>query len=224
MSLTYVIPDTHGRFDLLSEALHGVHVHAAGHGGTLVMLGDYVGKGPDSSKVIARLRRAMPEGWAFVPLKGNHDAMMISARRDPATMTRWLKRGGDAVVDSYGGDPSCIPEADIAWLETLPLMHIDAHRIYVHAGLDRGIARDAQSETTLLWKRYPKGDAAGFEGRHVVHGHNSVAEGPELYQGRTNLDTGAWRTGRLVTGVFDDASPGGPVDFIVVQGTPQGAS
>lgn len=222
MSLTYVIPDIHGRFDLLSEALHGIHAHAAGNGGTLVMLGDYVDKGPDSDKVIARLRRGMPAGWTFVPLKGNHDAMMISACRDPATMTRWLKRGGDAVVESYGGDPLGIPEADIAWLATLPLMHIDAHRIYVHAGLDRGIARDAQSEITLLWKRYPKGDASGFEGRHVVHGHNSVAQGPELYQGRTNLDTGAWRTGRLVTGVFDDATPGGPVDFIVVHGPAQG--
>jgi serine/threonine protein phosphatase 1 len=133
-------------------------------------------------------------------------------------MTRWLEHGGDAVVKSYGGDPFGIPEADIAWLEALLLMHIDAYRIYVHAGLDPGIACDAQSETTLLWKRYPKGDITGFEGRHVVHGHNSFAEGPELYQGRTNLDTRAWRTGRLVTGVFDDALPGGPLDFSVVHG------
>jgi serine/threonine protein phosphatase 1 len=217
MSLTYVIPDIHGRFDLLSEALHGVHAHAAGHGGTLVMLGDYVDKGPDSSKVIARLRRGMPDGWAFIPLKGNHDAMMVAAWRDSAKMTHWLEHGGDAVLESYGGDPFVIPEADIVWLEALPLMHIDAHRIYVHAGVDPGVARDAQPESTLLWKRYPQGDAAGFEGRHVVHGHNSFAQGPELYQGRTNLDTRAWRTGRLVTGVFDDALPGGPVDFIVVQ-------
>lgn len=218
MSRTYVIPDIHGRFDLLSAALHGVHAHAAGNGGTLVMLGDYVDKGPDSSKVIARLRRGMPWGWTFVPLKGNHDAMMISARRDPTTMAYWLEHGGVAVVESYGGDPFGIPEADIAWLEALPLMHIDAHRIYVHAGLEPGIACNAQPEATLLWKRYPKGDTAGFEGRHVVHGHNSFAEGPELYHGRTNLDAGAWRTGRLVTGVFDDALPGGPVDFIVVHG------
>lgn len=222
MSLTYVIPDIHGRFDLMSEALHAVHAHAAGNGGTLVMLGDYVDKGPDSNKVIARLRRGMPDGWTFIPLKGNHDVMMAAAWRDPAKMTRWLGRGGDKVLESYGGDPSAIPEADIAWLEALPLMHIDAHRIYVHAGLDPGVARDAQLETTLLWKRYPKGDAAGFEGRHVVHGHNSFVQGPELYQGRTNLDTRAWRTGRLVTGVFDDATPGGPVDFISVHGPAQG--
>ena len=221
MSLTYVIPDVHGRFDLLSEALHRVHAHAAGNGGTLVMLGDYVDKGPDSNKVIARLRRGMPEGWTFLPLKGNHDAMMAAALSDPAKMNHWLERGGDTALQSYGSEPSAIPAADIAWLGALPLTHIDAHRIYVHAGLDPDVAIDAQPETTLLWKRYPKGDATGFEGRHIVHGHNAFAEGPELYGGRTNLDTQAWRTGRLVTGVFDDAAPAGPVDFIVVQGTPQ---
>jgi serine/threonine protein phosphatase 1 len=221
MSLTYVIPDIHGRFDLMSEALHQVHAHAAGNGGTLVMIGDYVDKGPDSNKVIARLRRGMPDGWIFIPLKGNHDAMMAAGLRDPAKMAHWLERGGDAVLQSYGGDSSAIPQADIAWLEALPLMHADAHRVYVHAGLDPDVALDAQSEATLLWKRYPKGDAAGFNGRHVVHGHDSVARGPELYEGRTNLDTRAWRTGRLVTGVFDDATPGGPVAFIVVHGPAQ---
>ena len=37
-------------------------------------------------------------------------------------------------------------------------------------------------------------------------------------QGRTNLDTRAWRTGRLVIGVFDDEKAGGPIDFISVTG------
>ena len=37
-------------------------------------------------------------------------------------MTRWLEHGGDAVLESYGSDPFVIPEADIAWLEALPLM------------------------------------------------------------------------------------------------------
>ncbi|MBS0530959.1 MAG: metallophosphoesterase [Proteobacteria bacterium] len=221
MSLTYVIPDIHGRFDLLSEALHRIHARAAGNGGTLVLLGDYVDKGPHSNMVIARLRRGMPSGWTFIALKGNHDAMMAAGLRDPAKMTHWCERGGDTAVASYGGDGSLVPEADIAWIEALPLTHIDAHRVYVHAGLDCGVGLEAQPEATLLWKRYPKGDAAGFDGRHIVHGHNAFARGPELYDGRTNLDTQAWRTGRLVTGVFEDAASGGPVDFIVVQGPRQ---
>jgi serine/threonine protein phosphatase 1 len=220
VSLTYAIPDLHGRFDLLRDALAGIADHAAGKIGTLVALGDYVNKGPDSKQVVERMRAGAFDGWRLFPLKGNHDAMMVEALRHRSKMNGWIERGGDATLRSYGGDPSAIPEGDIAWLDGLPLMHTDPYRIFVHAGVDPEAPLDAQSERTLLWKRYPKGYKGGFGDRHVVHGHNSFAGGPELYQGRTNLDTLAWRTGRLVTGVFDDARPGGPVDFVVVSGPP----
>jgi serine/threonine protein phosphatase 1 len=219
MSLTYAIPDLHGRFDLLRDALAGIKDHAAGSTGTVVALGDYVNKGPDSRQVVTRIRTGMFDGWRFFPLKGNHDAMMVEALRNHSKMEGWIEKGGDTTIKSYG-DPSSIPEPDVAWLDGLPLMHTDIHRIFVHAGVDPEVPLDAQSVHTLLWKRYPKGYKGGFGDRHVVHGHNSFADGPELYEGRTNLDTLAWRTGRLVTGVFDDAKPGGPVDFIVVRGPP----
>ena len=48
MSLTYVIPDIHGRHDLLSEALAEITLHSRGEAGAIVMIGDYVDKGPDS--------------------------------------------------------------------------------------------------------------------------------------------------------------------------------
>ena len=35
---------------------------------------------------------------------------------------------------------------------------------------------------------------------------------------RTNLDTFAWNTGRLVIGVFDDDTPGGPLEILEAQG------
>jgi serine/threonine protein phosphatase 1 len=218
MSFTYVIPDIHGRSDLLRDGLAGIVAHAAGRPGTIVGLGDYVNKGPDSKTVIEMLRAGPPAGWPFFPLKGNHDVMMVEALRDPAKMRAWLERGGDATVASYGGDPALVPSDDIQWLDCLALMHIDRHRIYVHAGLDPDFPLERQSERTLLWKRYPEGYALDFRGRHIVHGHDSLVDGPKLYEGRSNLDTRGWRTGRLVIAVFDDDTPGGPIDFIRVQG------
>jgi serine/threonine protein phosphatase 1 len=215
MSLTYVIPDIHGRYDLLGDALAEITARSAG--GTIITIGDYVDKGPASKQVIDRLLTGVGEGWRFVALKGNHDAMMVEALGNPAKMAAWLEKGGDAALASYGGDPAAVPQSHIAWLDRLQLMHVDAHRVYVHAGLDPSVPLDRQSETTLLWKRYPKGFPGGFGERHVVHGHDNFPEGPLLYQGRTNLDTTAWRTGRLVVGIFDDDRPGGPVDFIVVK-------
>jgi serine/threonine protein phosphatase 1 len=220
MTLTYVIPDIHGRYDLLSEGL--VEIIARGDAGVVVTIGDYVDKGPESKQVIDRLLSGVAEGWSLVALKGNHDAMMVDALRDPSKMATWIAKGGDAALASYGGDPAAVPHAHIVWLDRLRLIHVDAHRIYVHAGVDPEIALDQQTEATLLWKRYPKGFPGGFGDLHVVHGHDNFPEGPLRYEGRTNLDTLAWRTGRLTIGVFDDDTPGGPVDFIVIRGMPAG--
>ena len=222
MSLTYVIPDIHGRCDLLIEGLAGISEHSGGDGGTIVTIGDYVDKGPQSRQVIERLVSGLGEGWRLFALKGNHDAMMADALRNPAKMASWLGKGGDAALASYGGDPAAIPENHLAWLDGLQLMHVDRHRVYVHAGVDPEVPLAQQSEATLLWKRYAKGFPGGFGGLHVVHGHDNSPEGPLLYEGRTNLDTLAWRTGRLVIGVFDDDRPGGPVDFLVIRGSPAG--
>jgi serine/threonine protein phosphatase 1 len=224
MSLTYVVPDIHGRFDLLCDGLAEISAHAAGQTGTIVALGDYVDKGPDSRQVIDRLRAGAPDGWSLVTLKGNHDVMMVEALRNPAKMDGWLERGGDTVIESYGGDASNVPAGDIEWLDALPVTHTDRFRIYVHAGLDPDLPLDQQTEKTMLWSRYPRDFQLGFGERHVVHGHDSFTDGPKLYEGRTNLDTRAWRTGRLVIGVFDDDKPGGPVDFIQVTGPPAGQS
>jgi serine/threonine protein phosphatase 1 len=222
MSLTYVIPDIHGRYDLLSDALADITARSGGEADVIVTLGDYVDKGPESKQVIDRVMSGVAEGWNFIALKGNHDAMMVEALRDPSKMASWMEKGGDATLASYGGDPAAVPQTHIAWLDQLRLMYVDAHRVYVHAGVDPDVPLERQSEATLLCKRYPKEFSGGYGALHVVHGHDNSPDGPLLYEGRTNLDTAAWRTGRLTVGVFDDARPGGPVDFIVVKGPPAG--
>jgi serine/threonine protein phosphatase 1 len=222
MSFTYVIGDIHGLDDLLSAALAEITARSRGEAGVIIALGDYVDKGPQSRQVIERLLPGFGDGWNFVALKGNHDAMMVEGLRDPSKLTGWLEKGGDAALASYGGDPAAVPQAHIAWLDQLQLTHVDAHRLYVHAGVEPGVPLDEQSETTLLWKRYRKGQADGFGELHIVHGHDNDPEGPLLYRGRTNLDTAAWRTGRLTVGIFDDDRPGGPVDLIEVRGAAAG--
>jgi serine/threonine protein phosphatase 1 len=220
MSLTYVIPDIHGRYDLLCDGLVEISARPEAKGGIIVTIGDYVDKGPDSKAVIERLLSGVGEGFRLVALKGNHDAMMVDALRDPSRMAAWIAKGGDAALASYGGDPAAVPQSHIDWLDGLRLMHVDAHRLYVHAGVDPEIPLDRQSEETLLWKRYPRGFPGGFGKLHLVHGHDNCPDGPLLYEGRTNLDTLAWRTGRLAIGVFDNDISGGPVDFIVIEGAP----
>jgi serine/threonine protein phosphatase 1 len=220
VSQTFVIPDIHGRLDLLDAGLAAIAARSKSQQDTIVTIGDYVDKGPASKGVVERLMRGLGERAALVALKGNHDAMMVDALRGVSKMAAWLAKGGDTALASYGGHTADVPQSHIHWLDHLRLLYVDTHRLYVHAGVDPGVSLDRQSEETLLWKRYPKGFSGGLGNLHVVHGHDNDPDGPLLYQGRTNLDTLAWRTGRLTIGVFDDDRPGGPIDFIIIKGAP----
>ncbi|MEW6644218.1 MAG: metallophosphoesterase [Pseudomonadota bacterium] len=225
MPLSFAIPDLHGRHDLLVAAIEAIAARAGTDPLTLIALGDYVDKGPDSRRVVETLmalQAAPPAGWDVICLKGNHDALMRDALRRPETRDAWLAKGGEMALASYdppGGDGG-IPEAHIRWLEGLRLLHVDRYRIFVHGGVDAERPLERQPEQTLLWKRYADREVGGYGEHHVVHGHDRRRDGPKLHAGRTNLDTMAWASGRLVVGVFDDDRPGGPIDLIEVIGPP----
>jgi serine/threonine protein phosphatase 1 len=230
MSKTYATADLHGRFDLLELALAKIADHAE-LPATIVALGDYVDRGPDSRKVIERLMLGLGgEGWRLICLKGNHeDIMWQTCRGIVPDCDWWLTNGGGATLTSYGqnegdqADVTVIPDEHLMWIERLPSMHVDEHHIFVHAGLDPNSSLDEQDPQEVIWKIYGDRDEGGHGQRHVVHGHHHDADGPILKKNRTNLDTFAWYTGRLVIGVFDDDTPGGPLEVLEVRGQPIGA-
>jgi serine/threonine protein phosphatase 1 len=227
MSLTYAIPDLHGRRDLLDSAIERIADHAAGANATIVLLGDYVDRGPDSRQVVERLIGFRSEKFRLIPLKGNHEVMMWQACNRLVELDWWIDNGGDTTIASYremgdGADISTIvvSRSHLQWVANLALMHVDRHRVYVHAAVDSAIPLKQQSERTLLWKLYPDGYSKGHGRRHVVHGHYATPQAPIVTPGKTNLDSMAWKTGRLVVGVFDDDQPGAASDYLEVLGQP----
>ena len=213
MSRTYVIADLHGRADLLREALNAIERRRDGQPATIITLGDYIDRGPDSRLVVERLMAGSPSAdVTMVNLKGNHEAMMLECQGS-ADPTWRIHNGGDTTLSSYGG---VVPEDHLDWAKRLKLCHTDTCRIYVHAGVDPGLSIDRQDEQFALWVRYGDDPDVHYPDKHIVHGHTPARNGPQLFSGRTNLDTGAFHTGRLVIGVFDDAQPGGPIDLMEV--------
>lgn len=210
--LTFVIADLHGRRDLLDIALESISARASR--GTVVLTGDYVDRGPDSAGVVARLMGGPPHGWQWVMLRGNHEDMAVECHAlSDDRLSWWINNGGAATLSSYGGN---IPADHLDWMRERPRIHSDAHRVYVHAGVNPNLDLSDQNEAMTQWFRYPKGADIGYRGKHVVHGHTPNPSGPEVYNHRTNLDTYAVMTGRLVVGVFDDAFSGGPIDLIEI--------
>lgn len=229
MSKTYAIADLHGRLDLLEMAVAKIAAHAE-LPATVVTLGDYVDRGPHSRHVIERLMRGLNhEGWRLICLKGNHeDIMWQTCLGIVPDCDWWLTNGGSATLISYGqnqgeeADVTVVPDEHLRWIEQLPLMHVDKHHVFVHAGVDQNLPFDEQDPQDVIWKIYDDWDEGGYGQRHIVHGHHQHANGPILKKNRTNLDTFAWYTGRLVIGVFDDDAPGGPLEIMEVRGQPIG--
>ncbi len=231
---TYAIGDVHGRLDLLLEAMASIHDHGAGEHSRIVMLGDYVDRGPESRGVVEYLMAHAP-AQRIVCLKGNHEAMMVEAIRggDLNRMSAWMFHGGEETMRSYGwsgrhaASGVLIPPAHLDWMADLPLMVRDDERVYVHAGIDPAAPLDEQSATTCLWirERFLRSNLERLS-HHVVHGHSpkwreklQIADVERLPH-RTNLDTGAYLTGVLAIGVFECGRLGGPVEVLCVSRAP----
>ena len=214
MTKTYAIPDLHGRFDLLRYAISTIQSRAPKRGYTVVFLGDFIDRGPNSSAVIERMLRGPEDKATWICLKGNHEEMMRLAG-DPQMGDLWLRNGGEETLASY--PDQMVPIAHMKWLADLKLFHTDEHRVYVHAWIDRNLDLETQNPDKLLWERYRRDDQGGYRGRFVVHGHTPSVDGPHEFDGRLALDTLAWKTGRLPIAVFDDKIAGGPIEYLGVQ-------
>jgi serine/threonine protein phosphatase 1 len=200
----------------------------------VVFLGDYVDRGQDSAKVIRRLMDGpKSDAWLWRPLCGNHEEMMFTAlvgkeadSTSDLAYSMWVNNGGQETMNSYYRDCHDLPlikgssrvnvEEAIEWVSTLTTVFVDDHRVYVHAMVDENYDLDKHPQGVLLWGRYAKNQNEGYRGLHVVHGHTPFKNGPILLSNRSNLDVGAYATGRICVAVFDDDLPGGPIEILEI--------
>jgi serine/threonine protein phosphatase 1 len=189
----------------------------AGEGGaTLVGLGDYIDRGPDSRRVIERLIEN-PLGLTTVCLRGNHEKMLVDFMERPAEKGPvWLRYGAESTLLSYGVDfplsVSRLTPADYQALrdrlaETMPAAHLEFLRhlptsatigdfFFVHAGARPGRPLGDQREEDLLWIREGFADRDEPFEKVIVHGHTPVDQA-YLGKHRINLDTGGYASDRL---------------------------
>ncbi|WP_340318207.1 metallophosphoesterase [Rhizorhabdus argentea] len=214
----YAIGDIHGRYDLLRRLLLQIKAHhlslPRAERVRIMVLGDFVDRGPDSARVLKLLFGISRRTDILVCLLGNHEDLMLDALAGmERAQSAWLRLGGDATLQSFGITPdmlgavdpraaaalmrSAITQPAIDWMRTRPLMMRSGNYIFCHAGLRPGTPILQQTREDLLWIR---GDflesTERFEGSVVVHGHSISAEVEQL-ENRIGIDTGAYRTGVL---------------------------
>jgi serine/threonine protein phosphatase 1 len=215
----YAIGDVHGRLDLL-RALYGLIEQDAADTDEpcrIVLLGDYVDRGPDSAGVIDFVLDGIDSRFEPVFLKGNHEQLMMDFLEDPAVGPAWFATGGADTVLSYGvrlGSDridhaeisarlaEALPPAHRTFLDALAVSHRWGNYVFAHAGIRPRIPLERQDPQDLLWIRREFLSADGFGGLCVVHGHSQVTAPVDLPH-RVAVDTGAYHSGRLTAAVLE---------------------
>jgi len=215
----YAIGDVHGRLDLLEDLLARIREDAAQHQSdsarSLIFLGDYVDRGPESRGVVDAVMSDPLPGFTTIRLLGNHEEAMLSFLDGESDGLDWLSFGGLETLLSYGVPLRSLPNSgeavkalQTALIEAVPERHVAFFRrcllhytvgdyVFVHAGVRPGIALEKQSQTDLLWIRDDfLRVRAPLPGRVVVHGH-TICDLPQNRGHRINIDTGAFVSGRL---------------------------
>jgi serine/threonine protein phosphatase 1 len=216
----YAVGDVHGCYDLLSNLLEkiveDIKILGDNCSATVVFLGDYIDRGPDSSKAVSSLiwlARNAPMPCIF--LQGNHEQAMLDFLQDPLETRKWLQVGGEETVRSYGAslfeemeEPQRFLAIRDSLLDNLPASHMNflsnlrpmfqtGQDVFVHAGIRPGIPIEEQNVSDLLWIRGGFLDHDQPFDKRVIHGHSWSGDTPELRGNRIGVDTGAYQTGVL---------------------------
>jgi serine/threonine protein phosphatase 1 len=176
---TIVIGDIHGCLQALDAILAAIRPQP---NDTLVTVGDYVDRGPDSKGVIERLL-SLREQVHLVPLLGNHEEMMLDALEKRIEPFGWLNHGGAQTLESYGftGDTNVVPETHLELLRNLQTYFENDTHFVVHANYDPRLPLAEQPTELLRWvKLTERMPGPHVSGKIAVVGHTHDRQGEIL--------------------------------------------
>jgi serine/threonine protein phosphatase 1 len=199
---TLAIGDIHGCLRALDLLLGQVEPQSDD---LVVTLGDYVDRGPDSKGVLDLLVTLQARS-RLVPLKGNHDLMMLTARKDREHFTEWLRCGGKQTLESY--------QVNNDWetfAQAIPARHwrflqddcVDYHEsdthFFVHANVYPDLPLVEQPEYMLYWETLQAAEWRPHEsGKKMICGHSVQRSGrPLVLEHAICIDTWVYGEGWL---------------------------
>lgn len=191
----FAIGDIHGCLAALMQLDQEIQFRSTD---VVVTLGDYVDRGPDSCGVIAFLI-ALGKRYQLIPLRGNHEIMMLRARDDRSALADWISNGGDKTLDSYGAKTFAdVPVSHWNFLESTRSYHESDRNFFVHANAYPDFALADQPDYMLYWEFL--GQPSPHEsGKRMICGHTAQKSGEILNFGHAIcIDTyahgGGWLT------------------------------
>ncbi len=217
----FPIGDMHGAYQI-NKTLYDKIVVRIGQGidlafgGTIVFLGDYIDRGPDSKQIIDWLMgledfEINGHKVKHIFIRGNHEQFMLDFLKAPYSddglklLYSWLGHGGKETLDSFDCTTQELVDGKlrkyVKWFRDLPKMFFDPDYVFVHAGLDIYQPLDKQSDYHTLWGFDNNPFAYKEYNRVVVHGHLTRKNGPivNIANNRIWMDVGSNLYGRAAT-------------------------
>ena len=200
---TIAVGDIHGNLEALTDILDQIHGEG-GRGDTIVFLGDYIDRGPDTKGCVDAILGFQREVEAeVVCLLGNHEDWFLRTLRDYGRHSWLLGMEAFDTIRSYSVDAvgmlreaasnagaqlylghcalpyevffDCVPPDHIRFFDGLRLYHQSADCLCTHGGVDPRVARvQEQAREALIWGA--GNFPNGYEGDElVVYGHRNNA-------------------------------------------------
>jgi serine/threonine protein phosphatase 1 len=200
---TVAIGDIHGNFRALEDLVDKV-LPDLGKTDTLVFLGDYIDRGPETKRCIdSIISLRSKSAFSVVTLMGNHEEWLLATMHD-YTRHSWLI-GAESfeTIESYSREAAtqlrrkaedagprlimetvtlpyslvfdAMPRSHVEFFESLEPYHRSDGVICVHAGLDSDDALEAKDTRIFTWG--PDGFPEQYSGKEmVVYGHKNNYE------------------------------------------------
>lgn len=214
MSKIYTIGDIHGELDKLNNLLDKLNMQSTD---TVVCLGDYVDRGPDSYGVIERLLQ-LKRQCNCIFIAGNHDVQFwdddkFRSEYKPASRYQFWDQGAKETYNSYikAGKVPSVHYDFYKMLEPYYILELNGEKhLFVHGGYNRHkLIEEQKNKSVFFWDRdllgaaiahskrtvddnYPFKNKDGF--KYIYVGHTPVQywgyDKPILFCNVWALDTG----------------------------------
>jgi serine/threonine protein phosphatase 1 len=191
------VGDVHGCLAALTAVLEEVRPRPDD---TLVFLGDYIDRGPDSRGVMETMLR-LSSTCRLTPLLGNHDELFMKVCAGANDLlANWLMFGGEATLASYGNSqPEHVPQEHLRFIRNCRLYYETDEYIFVHGCYHPALSMAEQSPRLMIWgKIRPDPPGPHRSGKTVVVGHTAQRDGNVLDLGYLKcIDTCCYGEGYL---------------------------
>lgn len=198
MKKLLIIPDLHGRYDLLEKLINKYSLDDYYY----IQLGDMIDRGTGSKDIIKKFKELNEKGLAEVSL-GNHEELFLDFLEYPSQEgIFYFDNGGDKTVNSfldekvaYKKDMKIISNEinekykdEIQFLKELPNYIVKGKWVFVHAGVDFNLVdwRNT-SESQFTWMNYKR-----FVYLKNETGHNFVVGHTHTYMVNRDQSNDPW--------------------------------